>query len=120
VSWKAHLSRRTFVLVGLGQVSFAAVALAGWRALQSQRWRDVRWQAAEVTVDGERLRAPGGAEYRLNRTGLRLWHLCDGRHTGEELIADLTRHASISRERAVRDVHGFLAAVAREGLVVPV
>ncbi len=70
-------------------------------------------------LDGETLLYDPVARrtHRLNPAAAVLWQTCDGRHSVDQLAAELTRHFEVAFEVALRDVRTALRQLEQENLL---
>jgi putative nucleotidyltransferase-like protein/coenzyme PQQ synthesis protein D (PqqD) len=75
--------------------------------------------AATVEVDGEPvlLDRSTGSLHMLNDVGAAIWSRVDGSRTVDAIVAELSEVFEAEPDRIAPDVHGFLASLARLGLV---
>jgi hypothetical protein len=45
----------------------------------------------------------------INKTGILIWGLCDGKHSGEEIVGKITEKYDVSREEAENDYSEYLS-----------
>ena len=64
------------------------------------------------------LYAPGGSQaYVLNRTGARVWSLCDGTRAVETIAEEIAAEYGADHEAVLGDVRAFVAHLGRSGLL---
>ncbi|HLK68254.1 MAG TPA: PqqD family protein [Bryobacteraceae bacterium] len=59
----------------------------------------------------------GGAAVPVNESGGRIWDLCDGKHTIEEIVEQLSLLYEAPNGQVDRDTREFLATLAHHGLL---
>lgn len=55
--------------------------------------------------------------FEINATGAKIWELCSGDYTEEEIAAEIAQKYSISRQAAEKDVSDFLKDMQKLGLI---
>jgi hypothetical protein len=50
----------------------------------------------------------------LNTTACFIWHLCDGRHTIQDIVAALRGDFEVSEENALRDINHFFVQLEKK------
>lgn len=60
-----------------------------------------------------------GAAYALNATGARVWQLCDGSHTLDEVAAALTQEFDVTLAQARRDIIVLVHALGELDMLEP-
>jgi PqqD family protein of HPr-rel-A system len=58
-----------------------------------------------------------GYVHQLNATASQIWRACDGRHSVEDIAAQVTQRFDIAPDAVLRDVHTALAEFERLGLL---
>ncbi len=112
-------TRRTFLIGGLRVFGVGAALAAIARGNSSDLWQRARWvQVVGTHDDGNCFTNISGEQYQANPCGKMLLHLCDGRHTGQDLVGALAAAVGISHRRARGDVYRFLQTACHEGLVI--
>lgn len=59
-----------------------------------------------------------GTAFPLNESGARVWAMCDGAHTVDEIVDQLAARYDASRSQIEEDTHAFVSALAGHGLLV--
>ena len=72
------------------------------------------------TVDGEIviLDRAAGYVHQLNATASQIWRACDGRHSAEDIAAQVTERFEIAPEAVLLDVTTAIAEFERLGLLL--
>ncbi|MBX5481481.1 MAG: PqqD family protein [Myxococcaceae bacterium] len=65
------------------------------------------------------LDAPGRIVRGLNPTGARIFNLCDGRNSAEQIARTIAAEFDADLTTVLPDVLGFLEALGARGLIVP-
>jgi hypothetical protein len=60
-----------------------------------------------------------GTALPINETGARIWKMCDGANTIDQIVDSLAAHFDAERSQIDRDAREFLAVLARLGLLSP-
>ena len=60
-----------------------------------------------------------GNYFSLTDVGARIWELCDGEHTLDEIADELAREYEAAPETIRADAHDLLDELAEEGLLEP-
>lgn len=55
--------------------------------------------------------------HELNSVGSRIWSLCDGAHSAQQMAVILSEEFDVSVEEAEQDLHHFLARMSQMGLL---
>jgi len=58
-----------------------------------------------------------GVALPVNESGAKIWELCDGTHSVDEIVEDLAHCYDAPRSQIDRDAHEFLAVLLRHGLL---
>ena len=58
-----------------------------------------------------------GVAVPVNETGAKIWELCDGTHSVDEIVEDLALRYDATSKQIDRDAHEFLAALLSHGLL---
>jgi SynChlorMet cassette protein ScmD len=58
-----------------------------------------------------------GDAVAINRVGLAVWRLLDGRHTTDQIVAHVARRFARVPDGAGEEVRGFIGELAEKGLV---
>src|SRR5438876_9019442 len=87
-------------------------------------WRSSDGEVVILSPAGHNPQAPSeqqdGAEHDLNEVGSRIWELCDGAHSVEEIAHALVGEFDIDEETAQRDAAEFVQGLlAQKLLCVP-
>jgi hypothetical protein len=73
---------------------------------------------ASISSDGLiLLDVDGGVVLSSNAVGARIWQLIEQQRTADEIARQLVDDYAVPAERALRDVHGFVADLKARGLV---
>ncbi|MEM1008604.1 MAG: PqqD family protein [Myxococcota bacterium] len=57
--------------------------------------------------------------HELNEVGGRIWSLCDGQHSPQEMVHKVFEEFDVSREQAQIDIDMFLQRLVGKALVIP-
>jgi hypothetical protein len=82
---------------------------------QVARAEDVIWR--EIDNEIAVIRDDGLAVYVLNKTAARIWKMCDGSLTPDEIAAKLCEDYDVSIDRASVDVRNALTGMRAKGLL---
>jgi pyrroloquinoline quinone biosynthesis protein D len=74
---------------------------------------DVRFQS----VRGRHLLVQRNQAFELDPVGVRIWELCDGTHTLQEMAGTIASEYDISSEQAQEDLVEFLQDLQNKGLI---
>ncbi|HLZ62476.1 MAG TPA: PqqD family protein [Ktedonosporobacter sp.] len=55
--------------------------------------------------------------YELDEVGLRIWELCDGSHTVEEIAEILTKEYDVAYEKVLADCQEYVEDLTAKGLL---
>jgi len=69
------------------------------------------------TASGSVLLVRGMDAYELDPVGVAVWTLCDGEHTEEQIVDEVTATWSAEREVVSRDVRSFVGELTAAGLL---
>lgn len=58
-----------------------------------------------------------GVALPVNESGAKIWELCDGTHSVDQIIEDLALRYDAPRSQIDRDAHEFIAVLLRHGLL---
>jgi hypothetical protein len=86
--------------------------------MEQERFRPSLAVRASVSGDGLiLLDVDGGVVLSSNAVGARIWQLIEQQHTTGEIAQRLVEDYAVPAERALRDVHTFVADLMARGLV---
>ena len=83
--------------------------------MKIRRTKDVSWRIVED--EGVILHFRTGAYYSLNEIGLRIWELCDGKNSTQEIQSILASEYDGGEGKMGKEVDHFLTQLHREKLI---
>lgn len=83
--------------------------------MKLKRIKNVSWR--EVDGEGVVLHFKTGAYYSLNEVGLKIWELCDGKKSVQDIQSAVTSQYKGERGRVERDVDRFVRQLYKEKLI---